>query len=102
MLICNNCFSENADGTLRCHQCNMEGNFTYQIAEGNPLEAVALEKKPFQCVNCGCETPGQEAKCVHCHFPLQSPTRNMQNGNTFIPGNAPDVSSGIPRYSPNP
>jgi uncharacterized membrane protein YvbJ len=69
MLICNNCFSENADGTVRCHQCNMAGNFSYSVPEGH-LQALTLVKKsPLQCTNCGSNEPGEGLTCVQCHFP---------------------------------
>lgn len=85
MLICNNCFTVNEDGTERCAHCNMKGHFTHQDDEGwagDPLEAP---KAIISCRNCGSDTPGDGEKCMECRFPLprRAPGRSPgANGNT--------------------
>ena len=78
MLICNNCFTINEDGTERCVHCHMKGHFTHQDDEGwtgDPLEAP---KTIVSCRNCGSDTPGDGEKCLECHFPL--PSRSTVRG----------------------
>ena len=70
MLICKNCFTENADATVRCIQCNMEGNFSYKAPEGIQQDLWKGDQTQDQCVNCGSESPGKGTACVHCHFPM--------------------------------
>lgn len=70
MLICNNCFSENADGTVRCNQCNMEGNFSHKTPDGHSQPLSIVKKSAYQCTNCGTNEPGEGQICVHCHFPM--------------------------------
>ena len=80
MLICNNCNSENPDGTTRCHQCNMGGNFTYQPNGTSPRrEMLTLEKSLIQCLNCGSESPGDGDHCHHCRFPLDAARPGKQD-----------------------
>lgn len=70
MLVCKNCFTENADGAVRCHQCNMEGNFEYKVSEGRLKDVIEEERASQQCVNCGHHDPGEGDKCVNCFFPI--------------------------------
>ena len=72
MLICRNCFTENADGTIKCIQCNMEGNFEKKVTDGDKREFLLVKHNAVQCTNCGSETPGEGSKCFHCNFPLPS------------------------------
>lgn len=70
MLICKNCDSENPAGTIKCGQCNMEGNFIQIGTQGNKNDFLAVEPEQPTCKNCGCKTPGTGTKCVECNFPL--------------------------------
>lgn len=84
MLICKNCFGENPDGTVRCMQCNMAGNFVYKSPSG--IERVLkLETNPLHCTNCGSEAPGEESRCMHCHFPMPIHTKTRRNGKSHTP-----------------
>ena len=92
MLICNNCFSENADGTVRCHHCNMGGNFSYKISEGNPQAFSIVKKSLHQCNNCGSDEPGEGLKCVHCHFPMAN--TQQQTTKTLAPREYNNLKTG--------
>ena len=75
MLICKNCNTENADGTIKCRQCNMEGNFvqlTTEVANG-PVWKV---ESPAHCKNCGSTEPGGGTHCATCNFPLPQVKKN--------------------------
>lgn len=83
MLICKNCFTENAADAIKCHECKMEGNFMYKAPEGNVNEVKLVEMTPPSCTNCGHEAPGEGEKCNHCHFPIAK--ENKRNDTFFIP-----------------
>lgn len=85
MLICQNCFTENPDGTVRCVHCQMEGKFAYKVPGGIKPEGLQLDEDMIQCINCG-ENPGEGHRCTHCHFPVAG--RQERNGNKVINGNA--------------
>jgi len=92
MLICKNCDSENTDGTIKCQQCNMEGNFIHIGPNGEKKEAIFVDKSPVHCKNCGCEAPGNDIKCTECNFPLPTvpivstvPKAQKRNYNDFHP-----------------
>ncbi|MCB0572636.1 MAG: hypothetical protein KDC66_22870 [Phaeodactylibacter sp.] len=70
MLICNNCFTLNEDGTERCVHCNMKGHFTHRDETGWAGDPLETPQVVVSCQNCGSSTPGDGAKCVECHFPL--------------------------------
>ena len=72
MLICKNCFTENPDGTVRCNQCNMEGNFILKLPDTRKPATLIREENKVQCRNCGSPEPGTGKKCMHCHFPMIS------------------------------
>ena len=72
MLICKNCFTENVEGTVRCIQCNMEGNFIHKLPDAPHKPLIVREKPMIQCRNCGSTEPGTGKKCMHCHFPMAS------------------------------
>ncbi|MEL6651886.1 MAG: hypothetical protein AAFP02_17150 [Bacteroidota bacterium] len=83
MLICKNCDSENPDGAIKCHHCQMEGQMVYISADKEQPVIVQLEQAPLACTNCGCEEPGDGDKCVECHFPL--PQARKTNGQSVFP-----------------
>ncbi len=92
MLICNNCFSENPDGTIRCHQCNMAGDFTHKSSGDQIREILKVEKSLVQCHNCGNEAPGDGDKCNYCQFPLSKQQREKDSA--FKTGTLPNAKTG--------
>lgn len=95
MLICKNCDSENAAGTIKCGQCNMEGNFIQVGSDGSKNDFLVTKNSQPPCKNCGCEAPGTETKCIECNFPLPKlpslpiaptpPARKRNNNSAFQP-----------------
>lgn len=81
MLICKNCYTENPDGTHRCRQCNMAGNFVHTGSAEHKQMVWKVEKTIPACKNCGCERPGEGAKCVECNFP--NPSYQQKTTQTF-------------------
>ena len=86
MLICKNCFTENPDGTIKCHQCNMEGNFIHKASEGQSGPVWKVEKH-IHCNNCGSEAPGEGSNCVHCNFPIPANKRAKRHEHESMPYN---------------
>ena len=79
MLICKNCYSENPDGTIKCHQCNMEGNFIHKTSEVTTGPVWKVEST-VNCQNCGTEQPGGGTTCAQCNFPLPQKQKKNTDG----------------------
>jgi len=80
MKTCNNCSTVNDEAVMKCTQCNMPNNFTFQ---GMTVATPHEKKDTILCSNCGNVEPGNGTKCIHCRFPLPAQ-----------PGSANTLSSG--------
>lgn len=82
MLICNNCFTQNEDHVITCVNCKMTGDFTH-AEEANKIRTIPKKKEGITCKNCGSHDPGEGTKCVHCHFPNEAKSQQV-NGQSRV------------------
>ena len=75
MLICQNCYAENADDVHVCCKCKIKGNqhFIYVANAQNAFNTEGVSATPLTIVTCwNCAKPaGDGEKCPHCHIKLK-------------------------------